>query len=285
MSGLAEASAIIGIADVGLKGINLLYTYIKDLQSVPPTIEALHEELKLLQSSLLGLEDLPQADEATKSEVEQTGLSETLQKCNASCELLQQDLKVWTKRGLDSFRTKVLVRRNKTKIEGAVVRIRNTQRVLHCAVSILNLYAAAILAVACGVRLQISRGRTLSANEPNVQQVILWRSEAETERTDALAAAESLEDGADEDDVDAEVTAVELSKQADASGEFVALYDRIIPKLESIEQLKQQIGNTTTENGGKSQVGIPREVVHLVKSQTIGDTHTGENASSQVGIY
>ena len=55
MACLADASAIIGITDVGLKGINFLYTYIQDLQNVPSTVQALREELELLYLNLSGL--------------------------------------------------------------------------------------------------------------------------------------------------------------------------------------------------------------------------------------
>lgn len=140
MACLADASAIIGITDVGLKGINLLYTYIQDLQNVPSTVQALREELELLCLNLSGLESLKDADAATQKEIKETGLFDALTKCDQSCQQLQKDFDTWTKRGLDSFRSKVQVRRNKTKIDGTVARIRNTQRILHCAVSILTLY-------------------------------------------------------------------------------------------------------------------------------------------------
>jgi hypothetical protein len=140
MACLADASAIIGITDVGLKGINFLYTYIKDLQNVPETVQTLREELELLCLNLNGLESLNEADDATQKEIRETGLFEALNKCDQSCQQLNKDFDTWTKRGLDSFRSKVQVRRNKTRIDGTVARIRNTQRILHCAVSILTLY-------------------------------------------------------------------------------------------------------------------------------------------------
>ena len=94
-----------------------------------------------------------------------------------------------------------------------------------------------------------------------------------------------LENEAEDGDVDAEVTAAELASQASASGEFIALYDEIIPRLQNMAQLEQQIGNTVTGKDGTSKVGMPKEVVPLVRSQNIGNTHTSEGASSEVGIF
>ncbi|QDS75136.1 hypothetical protein FKW77_007700 [Venturia effusa] len=273
MAGLAEASAIIGITDVGLKGVNFLYTYIKDLKNAPEIVRALRGELELLQRNLHGLQSVKVANDEIQNDVRETGLVESLQKCNQSCEQLQKDFDVWTKRGLDSFRSKVQIRRNKTKIEGTVASIRNTQRILHCAVSILNL------------RLQLSRGFPFSENEPNVQQVVLWRRQAESDRTDAMSEAAGLEKDAYDGDIDAEVTAAELAKQANASSEFIALYDKIIPRLQGISQTVQEIGNTITEEEGMARIGMPKEVVPLVKSQKVGDTYTGKGASTTVGIW
>ena len=134
-------------------------------------------------------------------------------------------------------------------------------------------------------KLQLSRGISLSANEPNIHQIVLWRSQAEKDRKAALDAAIMLENEAEDGDVDAEVTAAELASQASASGEFIALYDEIIPRLQNMAQLEQQIGNTVTGKDGASKVGMPKEVVPLVRSQNIGNTHTSEGASSEVGIF
>ena len=56
-------------------------------------------------------------------------------------------------------------------------------------------------------------------------------------------------------------------------------------------QLKQQIGNTVTGEDGTSKVGMPKEVVPLVRSQKIGDTahwrgwfNAGRNLSEIISV-
>ncbi|KAF2741232.1 hypothetical protein EJ04DRAFT_557967 [Polyplosphaeria fusca] len=275
MSFLGEASAIIGIASVTITGINTLYKYVKELKDVPRAVETLQEELALLESNLRGLESLKTADPKIQDEINQTGLFQALEKCDKDCKQLKEDFDTWARRGEGSWLRKLDARRHLrriTKVEGTVDEVRNTQRALVCAVSILNL------------RLFLSQSISLSDNEANVQQVVLWRSEVESARNSALERAQIIEQEND-DDVDAEVAVSELKKQADTSGDFLALYDKIISRLQNAEQLKQKIGNTTTAKTGKAQVGMPKDIVPLVQSQTIGDTDTGEGAESVVGIF
>ena len=94
-----------------------------------------------------------------------------------------------------------------------------------------------------------------------------------------------LENAAEDGDVDAEGTAAELKGRACDSGEFVALCDGIVPRLRDMARLGRQIGDTVTGRDGAAKVGMVREVVPLVRSRKIGDTHTGEGAWSEVGTF
>lgn len=94
-----------------------------------------------------------------------------------------------------------------------------------------------------------------------------------------------LENAAEDGDVDAEGTAAEPKGRACDSGEFVALCDGIVPRLRDMAQLGRQIGDTVTGRDGAAKVGMVREVVPLVRSRKIGDTHTGEGAWSEVGTF
>ncbi|KAF2497646.1 hypothetical protein BU16DRAFT_320340 [Lophium mytilinum] len=88
MAGIGEALAIIGTADVGLKGINALYQYIKDLQDVPQQVGDIRTELERLEPCLRSLSVLKSADEATQKDLNDIGLAKALNDCDAACKSL-----------------------------------------------------------------------------------------------------------------------------------------------------------------------------------------------------
>jgi hypothetical protein len=73
MSGIGEAASIIGVTELGLKGIGGLYRFLKEIKDVPEQLERLRGENDSLQNRLTKLSFLTEADQATLSEVQQSG--------------------------------------------------------------------------------------------------------------------------------------------------------------------------------------------------------------------
>jgi predicted DNA-binding protein YlxM (UPF0122 family) len=141
MSGLEMAAGAIGITDVALKSIKGLYDVIQAYKEVPDKIKGFKSEIASLQNNLAGLKFLEIADEPTREEVTKTGVADAINSCGKACDEFKKKLDVWTKRGDDSFRDKVIIVRNRSSVQKYTAKIWTTARLLDSAIGILTLYA------------------------------------------------------------------------------------------------------------------------------------------------
>jgi hypothetical protein len=139
MEALGTAAAVIGIADVGLRGIKGLYDFFQKLEEVPAQLAQIRSEIADLQTRLSGLEFLSMADEETLNEVKNTGITKSINDCGSACENFEKQLARWVKHGPDSFRNKLRVVWHGAKIDNCKFMIWSTARVLDSAVGILTL--------------------------------------------------------------------------------------------------------------------------------------------------
>ncbi|KAK5679488.1 hypothetical protein LTS10_008306 [Elasticomyces elasticus] len=74
MSGVGEIASVIGLTDIGVKGIRGLHNLIRDLRNVPEDLQRLHEETASLQDRLAQLEFLKEKDQVVSAEVAAVGI-------------------------------------------------------------------------------------------------------------------------------------------------------------------------------------------------------------------
>lgn len=114
MSGLESFAAVLGIADVGLRSVSLLYDSIKELRSVPKVIAGLKDEIEALLKCLSGLQEiLTAADDSTRALVQRFGLPEAAKSCADACGILHRYISKESTTGKLSTRARLhfLVRR------------------------------------------------------------------------------------------------------------------------------------------------------------------------------
>ncbi|KAF2189150.1 hypothetical protein K469DRAFT_701733 [Zopfia rhizophila CBS 207.26] len=93
MPGLESLAAALGIVDVGLRSVSLLYDSIKELKSTPKVIAGLKDEIEALRKCLSGLEELLKpADDSIRALVQRFGLPEAAKSCADACSILHQDI-------------------------------------------------------------------------------------------------------------------------------------------------------------------------------------------------
>lgn len=89
MTGLESLAAVLGIADVGLRSVSLLYDFIQELRSIPKVIARLKKEIKALGKCLVGLEELLKpAHDSINAIVQRFGLPEAVKSCADACSIL-----------------------------------------------------------------------------------------------------------------------------------------------------------------------------------------------------
>lgn len=121
MPGLRSIAAALGIVDVGLRSVSLLYDSIKELRSVPKVIAGLKEEIEALSKCLAGLEELLRpADDSVNALTQRFGLPEAVKTCATACSVLHHYISKSTTTQELSIRARLhfLVRRK--DIMGAV---------------------------------------------------------------------------------------------------------------------------------------------------------------------
>lgn len=91
MTGLESVAAALGIVDVGLRSVSLLYDSIKELRSAPKVIAGLKKEIEALGKCLTGLEELLKpADDSINALVQRFGLPEAVKSCADACNILHE---------------------------------------------------------------------------------------------------------------------------------------------------------------------------------------------------
>lgn len=140
MPGLETAAGVIGITDIGLRGIKGLYDFFQDLQDVRENLPQIWNELSYIQNNLSRLELLSKADEDTLKEVTAVGLTQGMNDCGSACDKLTRQLGRWTEKGIDSFIGRLEFKLHSAQIEKNRTRLWATARMLDMTVGILTLY-------------------------------------------------------------------------------------------------------------------------------------------------
>lgn len=141
MSGLQEIAAIIGVAEVSIRGISRLHKLLKDLKNAPKEIETLREETSGLYQTLSALQGLIE-----KSNVDDIGplaqelrLISSLNRCGQACTKLQSSLPPINATEARTLLGRVKSFRRKKSIENVVDEIQRTQKIVLLTISVTNL--------------------------------------------------------------------------------------------------------------------------------------------------
>ena len=139
MSVIGEAAAIIGITDVAVKSIKGLYEFLRAINDAPGDIVLIRVDVQGLQAKLSDLEFLSKADARTVDEIKETGIAEVINDCGTQCDELEKLVGKWIKHDEKSWRDKVRVALNQSRIQKYKAVLWSAARELDSAVNILNL--------------------------------------------------------------------------------------------------------------------------------------------------
>ncbi|KAI4620644.1 uncharacterized protein J4E87_006969 [Alternaria ethzedia] len=271
MSVIGEAAAIIGITDVAVKSIKGLYEFLRAIKDAPRDIVLIRVDVQGLQAKLSDLEFLSKADARTVDEVKETGIAKVINDCGTQCDEFEKLVGKWIKHDDKSWRDKLRVALNQSRIQKYKAVLWSAARELDSAVGILTLI---------NVSNRSPEQQAASMNQLG-EELALLAVEADARRNDVpprlVAIAESDED-------EAEYVQQELKAGDTALEEFIQRCKATTAHLQAVK-LDQQIGNIQTGEEGYAQVGMPLEAVEKVSRHHVGNVTTGKKGTSQIGIY
>ncbi|KAI4958791.1 hypothetical protein J4E86_004397 [Alternaria arbusti] len=272
MSVIGEAAAIIGITDVAIKSIKGLYDFLRAIDDAPEEIALIRVDVKDLHAKLSSLEFLSKADARTVDEVKETGIAKVINDCGTQCDEFEKLVVKWIKHDDKSWRDKIRVALNQSRIQKYKGVLWSAARDLDSAVGILTLKI--------NVSNRSPEQQAASINQLK-EAMVSWAVEADARRNDVpprlVAIAESDED-------EAEYVQQELKAGDTALEKFIQRCKATTAHLQAVK-LEQQIGDIHTGEEAYAQVGMPKESVEKVSRQHIGSVTTEKKGKSQIAIW
>ncbi|CAN9360265.1 unnamed protein product [Alternaria alternata] len=282
MSGLEIAAGVIGITDFGLRGIKGLYDFFQDLQDARENLPQIWHELSCIQSNVVSLKFLSEADEDTLKEVRATGITQGMNDCGSACDKLNRQLIRWTERGVDSFTGKLNFKLHSAQIEKNRVRLWATARMLDMTVGILTLYDnffiikryANYLARKLVHKSEAERAAEISAL---TQAMDCWKRQAGQERERVSLSLQGLEDSEDSGVID------ELDEEESVLKTFIDRSGQTAEQLQAVK-LNQTFKGINSDDS-EVKLGMPASVVDKVARQSITDVTSKNKSKVTVGIW
>jgi hypothetical protein len=136
---VGEAAAIIGVTDVALKSIKNLYDFLRAVDDAPGDIARVRVEVTALQAKLSSLEFLSKSDARTVDEIQETGIAKVINDCGVQCDEFRKLLAKWIKYDEKSWRDRVRVALNQSRLQKYQTVLWSAARQLDSAVGILTL--------------------------------------------------------------------------------------------------------------------------------------------------
>ncbi|KAI4909835.1 hypothetical protein J4E85_011512 [Alternaria conjuncta] len=272
MSVIGEAAAIVGITDVAVKSIRGLYDFLRAINDAPGDIALLRVHVKYIKDKLSDLEFLSGADARTVDEIKETGIATVINDCGTQCDEFEKLVGTWIKHDEKSWRDKIRVALNQSRIQKYKAVLWSAARELDSAVGILNL------------RINVSNRspeqQAASMNQLK-EEMVLWAVEADARRNSVPPPLVRI---AQSDEDEAECVRKELEAGDTTLEEFIKRCKATAAALQAT-RLDQQIGMIQTGEEAFAQVGMPKESVEKVSRQHILDVITEKKGKSQIGIW
>jgi hypothetical protein len=141
MAGLETAAAIIGIADVGYKGVSALYDFLGKMKKAPEEVDKLKRETGALDSALGTLKDLQlgSVDEGVHDRLRRICLADTVNNCGEACRDLQSKLVKWNNKGENHFLSKLQTASHEKELQRYTATISCTTGTAQLAISTATL--------------------------------------------------------------------------------------------------------------------------------------------------
>jgi hypothetical protein len=266
MSGLEIAAGVIGITDFGLRGIKGLYDFFQDLQDARENLPQIWHELSCIQSNVVSLKFLSEADEDTLKEVRATGITQGMNDCGSACDKLNRQLIRWTERGVDSFTGKLNFKLHSAQIEKNRVRLWATARMLDMTVGILTLKLVH--------KSEAERAAEISAL---TQAMDCWKRQAGQERERVSLSLQGLEDSEDSGVID------ELDEEESVLKTFIDRSGQTAEQLQAVK-LNQSFKGINSDDS-EVKLGMPASVVDKVARQSITDVTSKNKSKVTMGIW
>ncbi|KAK4893349.1 hypothetical protein LTR27_008245 [Elasticomyces elasticus] len=283
MSGVGEIASVIGLTDVGVKGIHGLHNLIRDLRNVPDELRQLHGETASLQAKLAQLDFLKGEDDNVSAEVAAVGIDAAIEACGMACENFRKQIQGWVRSEPPTLRERSLI----SFITGLPKRSFKGNWCLEaCRVSDGSEHPKG----SENGELADKQARQLvhagkSENDKRVEvgaiceRFLEWKKEAKKDRKEVIVAMDAFEDDLGTKDAQAV-----MEEETILATSFLRSCDDVVEKLKAMK-LNQSIDNVVSGGGANVRTGMAATVVDKVAFQRIRNVYSAESSIVRVGIW